>query len=281
MRFRPCIDIHDGRVKQIIGGSLKDTDIGGLSSGSEDIHANDTDTEISGDGGSHAVENYVSEKDAAFYSGMYRDLGLSGGHVIILNAASSEYYGASKAQALSALSAYPGGMMAGGGITPDNAGEFIEAGASHVIVTSYVFHEGRIDYDRLGRMRDTVGRERLCLDLSCRRRGSDYIIVTDRWQRFTDERLDAGLLMSLADYAGEYLVHAVDVEGRQQGIEEAVVPILKESPIPLTYAGGVRGLDDIEKLKKLGDGKIDVTVGSALKIFGGSMEIEEIIECIS
>lgn len=255
MRFRPCIDIHDGRVKQIVGGSLRDT------------------------GGTD--ENYVSEKDAAFYAGMYRDMGLSGGHVIILNAAASEYYGASKAQALSALSAYPGGMMAGGGITPDNAGEFIEAGASHVIVTSYVFHEGRIDYDRLGRMRDAVGKDRLCLDLSCRRKGSDYIIVTDRWQCFTDERLDAGLLMSLADYADEYLVHAVDVEGRQQGIEEAVVPILKESPIPLTYAGGVGSLDDIVKLKKLGNGKIDVTVGSALKIFGGSIEIGEMIKCIS
>ena len=255
MRFRPCIDIHDGRVKQIIGGSLRDT------------------------GGTD--ENYVSEKDAAFYAGMYRDMGLSGGHVIILNAAASEYYGASKAQALSALSTYPGGMMAGGGISPDNAGEFIDAGASHVIVTSYVFYEGRIDYDRLRRMRDAVGKERLCLDLSCRQRGRDYIIVTDRWQRFTDERLDSVLLESLSDYADEYLVHAVDVEGRQQGIEEAVVPILKESPIPVTYAGGVGSLGDIAKIRELGDGKIDVTVGSALKIFGGTMDIGEIIECIS
>lgn len=171
--------------------------------------------------------------------------------------------------------------MAGGGITPDNAGEFIDAGASHVIVTSYVFYEGRIDYDRLRRMRDAVGKERLCLDLSCRQRGRDYIIVTDRWQRFTDERLDSVLLESLSDYADEYLVHAVDVEGRQQGIEEAVVPILKESPIPVTYAGGVGSLGDIAKLRELGDGKIDVTVGSALKIFGGTMDIGEIIECIS
>ncbi|MCR5747118.1 MAG: phosphoribosylformimino-5-aminoimidazole carboxamide ribotide isomerase [Lachnospiraceae bacterium] len=255
MRFRPCIDIHDGKVKQIIGGSLSDSSAG--------------------------EENYVSERDAAYYAEMYSRLRLSGGHVIILNSAASEYYEESKQQALSALSAFPGGLMVGGGIHPENAGEFLAAGASHVIVTSYVFHEGKIDYDRLRKMCDTVGRERLCLDLSCRRKNRDYIIVTDRWQRFTEEKMRPELLEDLAKYASEYLIHAVDVEGRQQGIEGDVIPILIKSPIPVTYAGGVGDISDIAELREAGRGKIDITVGSALKIFGGNLEIGEILECIS
>ncbi len=261
MRFRPCIDIHDGKVKQIVGGSLKD-EIGDKVLGSAD-------------------ENYVSENDAAYYATLYREKGLCGGHVIILNSTASGYYAESKAQALSALGAYPGGLMVGGGITPDNANEFIDAGASHVIVTSYVFHEGRVDRDRLRKICGVVGRERLCLDLSCRRRGEEYIIVTDRWQHFTEERLDAEMLERLSEYASEYLIHAVDVEGRQKSIEKDVVPILCSSPVPVTYAGGVGSIGDIAELREAGCGKIDVTVGSALTIFGGSIEIEEILKCIS
>ncbi|MBQ5533994.1 MAG: phosphoribosylformimino-5-aminoimidazole carboxamide ribotide isomerase [Lachnospiraceae bacterium] len=256
MRFRPCIDIHNGKVKQIVGGSLTD----------------EKDA---------ASENYVSGKDAAYYAGLFRKMKLTGGHVIVLNPVTSEYHEASKRQAMGALSAYPGGMMAGGGIGPENAKEYIDAGASHVIVTSYVFREGRIDYDRLEQMRDAVGREHLCLDLSCRVRDGSHYIVTDRWQKYTDERLDETLLEKLAAYASEYLVHAVDVEGKQQGIDEEILPVLAASPIPVTYAGGVGSIEDIETLKKLGGSRIDVTVGSALAIYGGKLEMEEILACIS
>ncbi len=256
MRFRPCIDIHNGKVKQIVGSSLRDKD-------------------------DEAHDNYVSDKDATYYARLYKEMGLGGGHVIMLNHKGSEYYEATKAQALSALRAYPQGMMAGGGINSDNAEEYLDAGASHVIVTSYVFSGGCIDMVALKRIKGIVGRERLCLDLSCRRRGKDYYIVTDRWQSFTDEKLEGGLLDFLSEYASEFLVHAVDTEGKQQGIEDDVLPMLAESPIPVTYAGGVSSLEDVKKLKLAGKDKIDVTVGSALSIFGGSLEIEEIIRCIS
>ena len=171
--------------------------------------------------------------------------------------------------------------MAGGGITPDNAGEYLDAGASHVIVTSFVFKDGRIDLKALEAMEKAVGKEHLCLDLSCRKRGREHFIVTDRWQKFTDEKLDAGVLEFFADYASEFLIHAVDAEGRQKGIDEDILPVLIKSPIPVTYAGGVGELSDIIRLKEAGAGRIDVTVGSALSIFGGTLDIEEILRCIS
>ena len=256
MKFRPCIDIHNGRVKQIVGSSLRDA-------------------------GDKAEENYVSAKPASYYAAMYLKEDLPGGHVIVLNKKGSEYYEASLKEALSALEAYPGGMMAGGGIDPLNAHLFLEAGASHVIVTSYVFKDGRIDKEALETMRDAVGRERLCLDLSCRRKGNDHYIVTDRWQRFTEEKLEKDILDFFSEYAAEFLIHAVDAEGKQQGIDTDVLEILLKSPVPVTYAGGVSGLEDIRLLMKAGEGKIDVTVGSALDIFGGKLTIEEIKKCIS
>lgn len=262
MRFRPCIDIHDGRVKQIVGGSLKDE---AAREPAEEMPA----------------ENFVSDRDASFYALLYKDKGLAGGHVIMLNHKDSEYYEATRKQAFSALKAYPGGLMAGGGIDPGNAHEYLDAGASHVIVTSYVFRDGKVDRDALRRMRDTAGRERLCLDLSCRKRNGFYYIVTDRWQRFTDVKLDKETMDLFAGYAAEYLVHAVDVEGKQQGIDGEVLSILKESPVPVTYAGGVGSLDDIRTIRDTGEGRVDVTVGSALDIFGGDIGLEEILECIS
>ncbi|MBQ7583638.1 MAG: phosphoribosylformimino-5-aminoimidazole carboxamide ribotide isomerase [Lachnospiraceae bacterium] len=265
MRFRPCIDIHNGRVKQIVGGSLRDSY--GASAQEEKPQ--------------QLKENFVSDRDAAYYAGLYRQKGLSGGHVIMLDHKGSGYYEASREQALSALGSYPGGLMAGGGIEPSNAAGYLDAGASHVIVTSYVFRDGRVDYDALKRMREAVGRERLCLDLSCRRREGAYYIVTDRWQRFTEERLDDAVMELLSGYAAEYLVHAVDSEGKQQGIDEEIISILGRSPVPATYAGGVGSLDDIKRIRTLGGGRVDVTVGSALDIFGGNIGIEEIIACIS
>lgn len=173
MRFRPCIDIHNGKVKQIVGGSLLDE-------------------------GNHAKENFVSEQDAAFFAGLYRENGISGGHVILLNPESSEFYPETKRQAMLALGAYPGGLQVGGGMREDNAADFLEAGASHVIVTSYVFKNGQISYENLEKVKKAVGREHLVLDLSCRKRDGQYYIVTDRWQKFTDVTVTEKLLHEMA-----------------------------------------------------------------------------------
>lgn len=254
MRFRPCIDIHNGRVKQIVGGSLTDL-------------------------GDRAQENFVSEKGGAWYADLYRAHGLSGGHVILLNAKDSPYYEATRNQALSALREWPGGLMIGGGISADNAGAFLEAGASHVIVTSWVFRDGHIRYDRIRTLRETVGKEHLVLDLSCRKRDGKYFVVTDRWQKFTEEEVTAELLSRLQDSCDEFLIHAVDVEGKAKGIEEPLVELLAGAcDIPVTYAGGVGSYEDVRKLRDLGKGKVDVTIGSALDLFGGPLEFRKVQE---
>ncbi len=254
MRFRPCIDIHNGRVKQIVGGSLTDA-------------------------GDRAKENFVSEMNAAWYADLYRSHGLTGGHVILLNAKDSPYYEQTKSQALSALREWPGGLMIGGGISADNAGEFLDAGASHVIVTSWVFRDGHIRYDRIRTLRETVGKEHLVLDLSCRKRDGKYFVVTDRWQKFTEEEVTADLLSRLQDSCDEFLIHAVDVEGKARGIEEALVELLADAcGIPATYAGGVGSYEDVRKLRDLGKGKVDVTIGSALDLFGGPLEFRKVQE---
>jgi len=253
MRFRPCIDIHNGKVKQIVGSSLTDE-------------------------ADQAVDNYVSEKNADFYARLYQKNRLPGGHVILLNPASSEYYQRDLEQARLALGAYPGGLMAGGGINPDNAGVFIDAGASQVIVTSYVFRNGMIDYDNLKKMRDAVGSSRLVLDLSCRRKDGRYLIVTDRWQKFTDTALSEETLDMLAPYCSEFLVHAVDVEGKASGIEKELAVMLGSwDKIPITYAGGISSLEDVGLLRRLGQGRLDFTIGSALDLFGGKVPFCELV----
>ncbi len=253
MKFRPCIDIHNGKVKQIIGGSLSDE-------------------------GDRAKENFVSGQTAAFFAGLYRDKGLKGGHIILLNPVFSEFYSQTREQALSALQQYPGGFMAGGGITPQNAAEFLNAGASHVIVTSYVFKDGKLHYDRLKEMVKAVSKKRLVLDLSCRKKDDAYYIVTDRWQKYTDVILNRDTIRELSRYCDEFLIHAVDVEGKAGGIEEEVAALLgRECEIPVTYAGGVHSFEDLEKLKRLGNNKVDVTIGSALDLFGGNMRFEEVL----
>ena len=256
MEFRPCIDIHNGKVKQIVGGSLIDA-------------------------GNQAKENFVSEQDAAFFAHLYKEEGMHGGHIILLNARDSEYYEATKAQAMLALKEYPGGLQIGGGITAENAQEFLDAGASHVIVTSYVFKDGRINYDNLCKIRDAVGKEHLVLDLSCRKRDGVYYIVTDRWQKFTSERVNIELLDELCGYCDEFLIHAVDVEGKANGIETELVEMLGEwGRIPVTYAGGVGSFLDLEQLKTLGRNKLNVTIGSALDLFGGTMAFDKVISYI-
>lgn len=252
MKFRPCIDIHNGKVKQIIGGSLADKN-------------------------SAADENFVSEQDGGYYARLYKEYGLFGGHVILLNPADSPEYRLDKLQAQKALSAFPQGLQIGGGITVENAEDFLRMGASHVIVTSYVFREGRIDYKRLRSLVAVVGREHLVLDLSCRKRGDAYYIVTDRWQNFTTTQMNRETVEELCEYCDEFLIHAVDVEGKQHGIEENVAKVIgKMQNVTATYAGGISSFEDLKLLSKLGKGKIDFTIGSALDIFGGNMKFEEV-----
>ncbi|MBS7008999.1 phosphoribosylformimino-5-aminoimidazole carboxamide ribotide isomerase [Anaerostipes sp.] len=253
MKFRPCIDIHNGKIKQIVGGSLLDK-------------------------GDCAEENFVSVHDGSFYGKLYRKHQLSGGHIIILNPKSSEYYDADVEEALSALRAFPGGLQIGGGITDENASFFIEQGASHVVVTSFVFSDGAVRLDRLKKLVQAVGREHLVLDLSCRRKDGKYYIVTDRWQKFTDVVLTEERLKELEEYCTEYLIHGVDVEGKGQGIDEGLVRILGAySGNPVTYAGGIKDFDDLELIKREGKGKVDVTIGSALDLFGGPMEFDKVL----
>ena len=235
--FRPCIDLHEGKVKQIVGGTL-------------------------GDAGLRT--NFVSEKPAAWFAELYRRDGLSGGHVIQLGAGN-------ETEARAALAAYPGGMHLGGGVNGQNARGWLDAGASHVIVTSWVFREGRVDWERLDELVKAIGKDRLVLDLSCRKRGEKYFVVTDRWQKFTELEVNAETLAKFSGYCAEFLIHAVDVEGLCRGIDsELVTKLGKWTPIPMTYAGGASSLRDLEEVTRLGGGKVNLTIGSALDIFGGS-----------
>lgn len=254
MQFRPCIDIHNGKVKQIVGSSLRDE-------------------------GDRAVENFVADKGASYYANIYKEHDLPGGHVIILNAKDSPYYEATCNEAKSALSAFAGGLMIGGGINDKNAKEFLDAGASHVIVTSFVFKDGAINMENLSKLKAAVGKENICLDLSCRRRDGKLYVVTDRWQKFTNEELTKELFDRLSDYCDEFLVHAVDTEGKSAGIDEKVLAVLAEINHTITYAGGISSYDDVRKLKTYGNGKVNFTVGSRLDLFGGDLSIEGIIEC--
>lgn len=246
MRFRPCIDLRDGRVVQIVGGTLRDDR-------------------------QNVVTNFETEQSAAVFAQMYQADGLLGGHVIALGPGNQE-------AALAALAAFPGGMQMGGGITPANAKLYLDAGASHVIVTSYVFRNGQVDIERLHELLAVVGKARLVLDLSCRKRGEDYWVVTDRWQQFTEVPIQQATLAHLAEYCAEFLVHGVDVEGRRIGIETALVQMLGAwSPIPVTYAGGAKALRDLDLVKTLGQGRVDLSIGSALDIFGGAVPYRDVV----
>ena len=254
MHFRPCIDIHNGKVKQIVGGSLTDQ-------------------------GNHARENFTASKDADYYADLYKKDGLKGGHVILLNPQASDYYEQTKAQAMLALRTYPGGLQVGGGINAQNAEEFLDAGASHVIVTSYIFQDGKINWKNMERLKAVMGKEKIVIDLSCRKKEDGYYIVTDRWQKFTDVKLTGAVLDEIADYCDEYLVHGVDVEGKAAGIDEELAELLgRFDKIPVTYEGGIASLSDIENFRQKTNGKVDFTIGSALDLFGGVLPYEKIKE---
>ena len=238
-RFRPCIDLHEGQVKQIIGGSLRD--------------------------GSDPSTNHVSTHDAAYFAHLYREDGLTGGHVIQLGPGN-------EAAAKRALGAWPGGLQLGGGVGADNARHWLEAGASKVIVTSWLFEEGKLSLDRLLQLTDVVSPTELVIDLSCRRTSEGWTVATNRWQTLTRTPLDPSTLERLAAYCSEFLVHAADVEGLCGGIDEALVEHLgRHCPIPCTYAGGGRSVEDLARVEALSSGRVDLTFGSALDLFGGKL----------
>ena len=245
MKFRPCIDLHNGQVKQIVGGSLVE--------------------------GTEPETNFVSEKPPAWFAELYQNDGLTGGHVIKLGSGNDD-------AARAALAAWPGGLQVGGGITTDNAAEWLDAGAAQVIVTSAIFKDGQVDATRLSQLVTAIGSERLVLDLSCRKRDGHYYVVTDRWQTFTETTVDAESLAHLSSHCCEFLVHGVDVEGRMTGIETELVGILgNHSPIPVTYAGGAKSLSDLGRVNEIGNGRVDLTIGSALDIFGGSVVYKDVV----
>jgi phosphoribosylformimino-5-aminoimidazole carboxamide ribotide isomerase len=245
MKFRPCIDLHQGRVKQIVGSTLSDN----------------ADT---------AVENFVSEHNAAFYAGLFKKDTLTGGHVIMLGKGNDN-------EAVSALKAFPGGLQVGGGINPDNAGYYLENGASHVIVTSYLFEGTVFSFKKLETLSERTGKKRLVLDFSCRKTGGRYMISANRWKDTTAQELDHGFIKKVEGFCDELLIHAIDLEGKRQGVDvELIENLAGMASIPVTYAGGIRSIEDIELVRKKGGGKIDFTVGSALDLFGGNLSYREL-----
>ena len=244
MRFRPCIDLHNGKVKQIVGSSLRDS--------------------------GEAVTNFVSEQPPAYYAELYYKDNLPGGHVIMLGPNN-------ETAAREALACHPGHLQVGGGINPSNAAEWITAGAGKVIVTSYLITDGEVDMKKVQAMAEAVSRERLVIDLSCLPVNGEYHVTCNRWQTICGMALSPEMLEKLSEYCSEYLVHAVQLEGKQGGIDRRLVELLGQwSPVPVTYAGGIRSLDDIIAIGQSGGWKVDFTVGSALDIFGGRMSYAEL-----
>ncbi|KAL4890458.1 hypothetical protein BDV59DRAFT_204415 [Aspergillus ambiguus] len=240
-KFRPCIDLHSGQVKQIVGGTLSND-------------AADLKT------------NYVSKLPASHYAGLYQKHGLRGGHVVMLGPGND-------AAAKESLSTWPGGLQVAGGITDKNAQYWIDQGAEKVIITSFLFPEGKFSRERLEAVLAALGgdRSKLVLDLSCRRKDNTWFVAMNRWQTITEMEINQESISMLEPYCSEFLIHAADVEGLQQGIDEELVSKLAQwCSIPVTYAGGARSLQDLEKVHASSQGKIDLTIGSALDIFGGS-----------
>ncbi len=247
MEFRPCIDLHDGKVKQIVGATLTDTD-------------------------NSATVNFESTHSPSYYSELYKRDNLRGGHIIKLGPGNDT-------AAQEALGAWTSGLQIGGGINADNAQSFIDAGASHIIVTSYVFKDGVINFENLNKLVEAVGKEHIVLDLSCKERDGEYYIVTDRWQNFTTTTLNEETLSELSSYCDEFLIHAASVEGKMGGADLKLVKLLAQySPIPTTYAGGIATLEDIELVRDAGNGSIHITIGSALNIFGGKLPYASVVD---
>ncbi|TDL29893.1 Phosphoribosylformimino-5-aminoimidazole carboxamide ribotide isomerase [Rickenella mellea] len=246
--FRPCIDLHDGKVKQIVGGTLSDN-------------------------ASTVKTNFVSSESPATFARKYREHNLEGGHVIKLGPGNDE-------AAKEALAAWPDGLQIGGGIHDKNAVEWLEYGASKVIVTSFLFPSGRFSLERLKGLADVVGKDRLVVDMSCRKRGNSWFVAMNKWQDITDMEVCRETLDMLSEYCSEFLIHAADVEGLCRGIDEELVTKLGEwVRIPTTYAGGARDINDLDLVHILSGGRVDLTFGSALDIFGGSLvKFDELVK---
>ncbi|KAH9846970.1 Phosphoribosylformimino-5-aminoimidazole carboxamide ribotide isomerase [Lenzites betulinus] len=239
--FRPCIDLHNGEVKQIVGGTLHEDDASRLQT------------------------NFVASHPSSYYAELYKTHALEGGHVIKLGPGNDR-------AAREALAAWPGHLQIGGGIAADNAREWLDAGASKVIVTSYLFPDGRFSLERLQAVSAAVGKERLVVDVSCRRRDNRWLVAMNKWQTITDMEVCKESLDLLAQHCSEFLIHAADVEGLCQGIDEELVSKLGEwVTIPTTYAGGAKSISDLDLVDRLSAGKVDLTYGSSLDIFGGAL----------
>ncbi|KAI0268189.1 Phosphoribosylformimino-5-aminoimidazole carboxamide ribotide isomerase [Gloeopeniophorella convolvens] len=247
--FRPCIDLHDGHVKQIVGGTLSDSDPGSLKT------------------------NFVAKETPGDFARLYKLHGLEGGHLIKLGPGNDE-------AAKDALRAWPAGLQVGGGITDRNAQTWLEHGASKVIVTSYLFPEKKFSLERLQTISSLVGKEHLVVDVSCRRRGDKWMVAMNKWQDITDTEICQETLDVMSGYCSEFLIHAADVEGLCQGIDEDLISLLgKWVKIPTTYAGGAKDVSDLSTIQRLSDGKVDLTYGSSLDIFGGSLvKFQDLIE---
>ena len=240
MQFRPCIDILDGKVRQIVGSTLNNSSV---------------------------TENFVTNRNSSYFANLYKEKNLFGGHIVMLDSKKE-----TKKQAVTALQTFPNGLQIGGGITAKNAKEFINAGASHVIVSSYIFKNKKLNQEKIQKLVRDVGKKQIVFDLSCRKKDGKYYVVIDRWQTFTNLEVNLDTLEILSNYCDEFLVHGVDVEGKKQGVEEKLLNVLKGfTKIPITYAGGIKDVNDIKKIKKIGNKKINFTIGSALDIFGGNL----------
>lgn len=239
-KFRPCIDLHQGKVKQVVGGTFD----------------SEGDVEV----------NHTSEHPPSYFATLYKKDQLKGGHVIQLGPGNAE-------AAKEALQAWPGHLQIGGGINSDNAEQWINHGASHVIVTSYLFDEQyQFQEKKLHQLLEKIDTCQLVIDLSCRSDGKgSWYVAMDRWRQQTDLLLTPETLEKLAPHCHEYLIHAADVEGKCQGIDQELATFLGNySPIPVVYAGGAQSIDDLQLIDHITDGKVDITIGSALDIFGGT-----------
>jgi phosphoribosylformimino-5-aminoimidazole carboxamide ribotide isomerase len=247
LNFRPCIDIHQGKVKQIVGDTFNEKN-------------------------QNVVENFVSQYDSAHYASVFKKDGLTGGHIIMLGDGNHD-------AAIQALKEYPQGLQIGGGITSENASLYLENGASHVIVTSYIFDNGELNMDRLNKIVSEIGKEKLVIDLSCKEKNGKWFVVTNKWTKFSNLEINESTINEIEKYCDEFLIHAVDVEGKRTGIQENLVQHLsKLVSIPTTYAGGVRSIKDLETFYQLSDGKLDITIGSSLDLFGGDLAYNEVVD---
>lgn len=179
-RFRPCIDLHNGSVKQIVGGTLTER--------SDELQT-----------------NFISQHPATYFAQLYKDKDLTGGHVIMLGPGN-------ESAAKEALLTWPKGLQVGGGIKADNAKHWIECGADKVfptlcfyfnsnahlfkvIITSFLFPNGTFSMQNLESISDALGcdaREQLVIDLSCRKRNNSWFVAMNKWQTLTNFEINKG-----------------------------------------------------------------------------------------